>query len=95
MNLNPRCNTTTLATVPASGPFTGVKIIELSAIGPAPFCGMLLADIGAKLLRIEPPAARDAAMPIPDHLDPIWRGRSRLTLDLKKAKSSALSPRSL
>lgn len=66
------------------GPLAGVRIVELSAIGPAPFCGMLLADMGAELLRIAPPMAREASMPIPDNQDPIWRGRSRLTLDLKK-----------
>ncbi|MDR3468016.1 MAG: CaiB/BaiF CoA-transferase family protein [Xanthobacteraceae bacterium] len=67
----------------ASGPLAGIKIIELSSIGPAPFCGMLLADMGAELLRVVPPKAREAAMPLPDHLDPIWRGRSKLVLDLK------------
>lgn len=73
----------------ASGPLAGVKIVELSAIGPAPFCCMLLADMGAELLRIVPPQAREAKMPIPDHLDPIWRGRSKLALDLKKPDDSA------
>lgn len=68
------------------GPLAGVRIVELSAIGPAPFCGMLLADLGAELLRISSPGAREAVMPIPDDLDPIWRGRSRLTLDLKNER---------
>ncbi len=65
------------------GPLAGLRIVELSGIGPAPFCGMLLADMGAEILRIAPPQAREASMPIPDHLDPIWRGRSTLRLDLK------------
>ena len=66
-----------------TGPLSGVRIIELSSIGPAPFCAMLLADLGAEVLRIKPPAARETVMPIPEAKDPIWRGRSNLTLDLK------------
>ncbi len=37
-----------------SGPLTGLKVIEMPAIGPVPFCGMLLADLGADVLRLEP-----------------------------------------
>ncbi|MEA2916235.1 MAG: alpha-methylacyl-CoA racemase, partial [Bradyrhizobium sp.] len=35
------------------GPLAGVKVIELAALGPAPMCGMLLADMGASVLRID------------------------------------------
>jgi len=35
------------------GPLEGVKIIEVAGIGPGPFCGMLLADLGAEVLRID------------------------------------------
>ncbi len=67
------------------GPLQGLRVVELAAIGPVPFCGMLLADMGAEILRIAPPAPREAQMPVPDTVDPLWRGRSRLTLDLKNA----------
>jgi alpha-methylacyl-CoA racemase len=69
----------------AAGPLAGVRIVELQAIGPVPYCGMLLADMGADILLIEPTQARDAKMPVPVDKDPLWRGRSRLALDLKSA----------
>jgi len=67
----------------AAGPLAGVRIVELQAIGPVPYCGMLLADMGAEILLVEPPQAREAKMPVPVDKDPLWRGRSRLALDLK------------
>ena len=36
-----------------SGPLNNVKVIEFAGIGPGPFCGMLLADMGAEVLRID------------------------------------------
>ncbi len=36
------------------GPLTGVKIVEFAGIGQGPFAGMMLADMGAEILRIEP-----------------------------------------
>ena len=67
----------------AAGPLAGVRIVELQAIGPVPYCGMLLADMGAEILLVEPPQAREARMPVPVDKDPLWRGRSRLAFDLK------------
>jgi alpha-methylacyl-CoA racemase len=67
------------------GPLRGVRIVELAGIGPVPFAGMLLADMGAEILLIEPPTAREAQMPLPPDRDPLFRGRARLTLDLKNA----------
>lgn len=66
-----------------SGPLAGVRIVELAGIGPVPFAGMLLADLGAEILRIESPARREAQMPLPAGEDPLLRGRSSLVLDLK------------
>ncbi|MBM3661227.1 MAG: CoA transferase, partial [Actinobacteria bacterium] len=36
-----------------SGPLTGVRVLEITGLGPGPFCGMLLADLGAEVLRVE------------------------------------------
>ena len=36
-----------------NGPLSGVKVIEFAGIGPGPFCGMLLSDMGADVLRID------------------------------------------
>jgi alpha-methylacyl-CoA racemase len=35
------------------GPLSGIKIIELAGIGPGPFCGMMLADMGAEIVRVD------------------------------------------
>jgi alpha-methylacyl-CoA racemase len=50
-----------------------------------PFAGMLLADMGAEILFIEGPSAREARMPMAAQRDPLFRGRARLTLDLKNS----------
>lgn len=44
-----------MMTTPRSGPLRGVRVIELSGLGPAPFACMILADLGAEVLRIERP----------------------------------------
>ena len=36
-----------------AGPLNGIRIIELAGIGPGPFCGMMLADMGAEVIRVE------------------------------------------
>lgn len=58
------------------GPLTGVKIIELAGIGPGPFCGMLLADMGAEVIRVD--RAGGGA-----RQDVLTRGRKSLAVDLK------------
>ncbi len=67
------------------GPLQGVRIVELAAVGPAPFCAMLLADMGAEVLRVAPPPHGPPLFPVQAEEDPTWRGRSWLTLDLKEA----------
>ncbi len=48
---------TALAHPPATGPLHGVRVLEMAAIGPVPFCAMLLADLGADVLRLVRPDA--------------------------------------
>ena len=62
-----------------AGPLAGLRVVELAGLGPAPFAGMVLADLGADVVRVERPA--DAARPAPP--DPLLRGRRRVGLDLK------------
>ena len=76
-----------------SGPLQGVRVIELAAIGPAPFCAMLFADMGAEILRVAMP--RESTFPAPEDSDPLWRGRSRLSLDLKQGTARAALLRAL
>ena len=66
------------------GPLEGVRILELAGIGPAPLCAMLLADMGATVLRIERMQAGEAVLPVPRAADVIGRGRESLAIDLKQ-----------
>ena len=45
-----------------AGPLAGIRILEFEAIGPAPFAGMLLADMGADVLVIDRPDATDLGL---------------------------------
>ena len=64
-----------------SGPLTGFRIIELAGIGPGPFAAMMLADMGAEVVRVErAKAVRVDAGPNPDVLQ---RGRRNVAVDLK------------
>jgi len=45
-------------TNPGAGPLSGLRVLSFASIGPGPHCAMLLADMGANVLRIERPAAR-------------------------------------
>lgn len=70
------------------GPLNGFKIIELSGIGPCPFAGMMLADMGAEVIRVEKPAGGYFKMP-PD-LDFLNRNKRCIAIDLKKDKGIEL-----
>ena len=63
----------------ASGPLVGVKIVEFAGIGPGPFCGMLLADMGADVVRID--RAESVGRSYPDLAN---RGKRSIAVDLKK-----------
>jgi alpha-methylacyl-CoA racemase len=66
-----------------TGPLTGFKIVELAGIGPAPFAAMMLADMGAEMVRVERAnAVRDAAPEMP-HRDLLRRNRRNVAVDLK------------
>jgi alpha-methylacyl-CoA racemase len=62
------------------GPLVGIRVIELAGIGPAPFCAMMLADLGADVLRIDRPQASPSPNP---QLALLNRGRRSVLLDLK------------
>jgi alpha-methylacyl-CoA racemase len=70
-----------------SGPLSGVKVLEIAGIGPGPFCGMLLADMGADVLRVDRLQANDLGLPVAPKYDIMSRGRRSLALDLKQAES--------
>jgi alpha-methylacyl-CoA racemase len=63
----------------ASGPLDGVKIVEFAGIGPGPFCGMLLSDMGADVVRIDRPGDGKPGRAA----DVMSRGRRSISLNLK------------
>lgn len=67
------------------GVLDGVRIVEMAGIGPAPFCGMLLADMGADVLRVDRLAASDLGVETPTHLDLLNRSKRSVAVDLKSA----------
>src|SRR5690625_912991 len=64
-----------------AGPLRGLKVIEMVGLGPAPFCGMLLADMGAEVIRIDRPRQGADAE---SRWDVLARSRKSLAIDLKK-----------
>ena len=70
------------------GPLQGVKVIEMVGIGPCPFAAMMLADMGAEVLRIDRKSAPGEGNPYPTlgtRFDVMARGRRTVALDLKQA----------
>lgn len=54
---------------PRAGPLAGTRVVELAGVGPAPFCAMLLSDLGADVLRIDCPGAVELEVPIDPRFD--------------------------
>ena len=72
-----------------SGPLAGVRVVELAGIGPGPFAAMLLADLGADVIRIDRPGPSPLPVPMPPEADILRRGRPSVALDLKHADGLA------
>ncbi len=67
----------TATATPRQGPLVGLRVLEFASIGPGPHCAMLLADLGAEVIRIEREGGNGWPNPVAD------RGRKRLTLDIR------------
>lgn len=67
-----------------SGPLSGLRVVEMVGLGPTPFCAMLLADLGAEVIRIDRPVADPDAAADRARFDVPARGRRSLSLDLRK-----------
>ncbi|MBP7336279.1 CaiB/BaiF CoA-transferase family protein [Niveispirillum sp.] len=64
------------------GPLSGLRIVEFAGIGPGPFCGMLLSDLGADIIRIDRKGAKSGGP-----TDVTARGRRSVALDLKRPEA--------
>ena len=74
------------------GPLSGLRVLELAGLGPAPFCAMMLADQGATVLRIDRPGPAHLpglpqARPARPELEFLNRGRRSAVLDLKHPRA--------
>ncbi len=65
------------------GSLTGFRIVEIAGIGPGQFCGMLLADMGAQLIRIDRKNDTDLGIGMPSKYNLMNRGRPAIGIDLK------------
>lgn len=75
----------------AGGPLSGLRIVEFAGIGPGPFCGMMLADHGAEVIRIDRAGGgRGGSQPVASG-DALARGRKSIALNLKIPEGVALA----
>ncbi|NWL45034.1 carnitine dehydratase [Pseudomonas hunanensis] len=65
------------------GPLQGIKVVEMSGIGPAPFCAMVLADLGAEVIRLVRPGTTV------DHRDVLSRNRPTVEVDISTPDGQA------
>jgi alpha-methylacyl-CoA racemase len=72
------------------GPLAGFKIIEMAGIGPAPMCAMLLADLGATVLRIDRQQPSGLGLPGSARFNIMNRSRHTIAVDLKHPEGVAL-----
>jgi alpha-methylacyl-CoA racemase len=77
------------------GPLSGVRVVEFAGLGPTPFCGMLLSDLGADVVRIDrpqplrPPAAPGTLAGYVTRA--LGRGRRSVAIDLKQPTGRELA----
>ncbi len=73
----------------AKGPLTGIRILELGGIGPGPFAAMLLADMGAEVLRIDRIVPSDSGVNMDEKFNLLQRSRRSVAMDLKRPEAVA------
>ena len=60
------------------GPLAGIKVVEMAAIGPVPFCAMMLSDMGAEVIRIDHLNQKGSG----NRANVLFRGRKSIAVDL-------------
>ncbi|HEX2404681.1 MAG TPA: CoA transferase, partial [Acidimicrobiia bacterium] len=66
-----------------TGPLQGMRVVEIAALGPAPFCGMVLSDLGADVVRVDRADAVTGGHTGSTRNDLLGRGKSSIGVDLK------------
>lgn len=72
------------------GPLAGLTVVELAGLGPVPLAGLMLAEMGARVVRIERPSNDRAFLRLPPQYDLDRHGREILTVDLKRPEGAEL-----
>jgi alpha-methylacyl-CoA racemase len=75
------------------GPLSGIKVLEFAGIGPCPMAAMMLAEMGATVLRIDRVADSDLGIPLAIKFETLKRSRHIIRLDLKRPDAVALTLR--
>ena len=70
-----------------TGPLAGIKVVELAGIGPGPMCAMLLADLGATVIRVDRKTPSDLGIERPLKFNTLLRNRGAIALDLKDPRA--------
>ncbi|MET1038649.1 MAG: CaiB/BaiF CoA-transferase family protein [Aeromicrobium sp.] len=73
----------------SSGPLAGVRVVELVGIGPGPFAAMMLADLGADVIRVDRPGGNAMQLAAADQ-DILGRGRPSVAIDLKNPRGAGV-----
>ncbi|HEX3962457.1 MAG TPA: CaiB/BaiF CoA-transferase family protein [Trebonia sp.] len=74
-----------------TGPLTGIRVVEIGSIGPGPFCAMLLADLGADVVRVDRAPGAGLVGPNADfRAELLHRGRRSVAVDLKHPDGPAV-----
>lgn len=71
------------------GPLNGIKVIEVAGIGPGPFCGMMLSDMGAEVVRVDRVTNVRPDRPDEPSRDVLARGRRNIAVDLRNPEGVA------
>lgn len=73
------------------GPLAGLRVVEFAGIGPGPMAAMLLADMGANVVRLDRTTPSDLGVEKPIRFDLLMRGRRSISIDLKGAAGVELA----
>jgi alpha-methylacyl-CoA racemase len=74
-----------------SGPLQGIRVVEFAGLGPGPFCGMVLADLGADVVRIDRRASQGGLLAGISGTSLLDRGKRSIALDLKSSDDRAVA----